>query len=107
MSPMEMLHEIVAADKAARARTDSAVREKESFDERLSGLGKEVGEGERNRVQKEIDAARARSDVERERRLGELDRQSDERMENMRSRFEAEKNDRVEAMFRMVVGLDD
>lgn len=107
MSPMEMLHEIVAADKAARARTDSAVREKESFDERLSGLKKEVGDGERRRVQKDIDAARAQSDAERDRRLEELDRQSEERMAHMRSRFDAEKQDCVEAMFRMVVGLDD
>lgn len=104
---MEALHEIVAADKAARERTENAEWEKDSFDERLRELGRTISEGAMERAQKEIDAARAQSESALARTLEELDRQCGEAMEDMKARFAAKKDEGVEAMFRMVVGLDD
>lgn len=107
MDAMEALHEIVAADKAARERTENAEWEKDSFDERLRELGRTISEGAMERAQKQIDAARAQSESALARTLEELDRQCGEAMEDMKARFAAKKDEGVEAMFRMVVGLDD
>lgn len=104
---MEALHEIVAADKAARERTENAEWEKDSFDERLRELGHKISEGAMERAQKQIDAARAQSESALARTLGELDRQCGEAMESMKAQYAAKKDEGVETMFRMVVGLDD
>lgn len=107
MNDMEALHEIVAADKAARERTKNAAWEKDSFDERLRELGRAISEGAMERAQKEVDAARRQSESALARTLEELDRQCGEAMESMKARFAAKKDEGVETMFRLVVGLDD
>lgn len=107
MDAMEALHEIVAADKAARERAENAAWEKDSFDERLQQLGHEISESAMERVQKEINAARRQSETALARTLEELDRECREAMEGMKARFAAKKDEGVEAMFRMVVGADD
>ena len=107
MNAMEALHEIIAADKAARERTEQAAREKDSFDERLKALGEEIGAGAMDRARQEIEAARGRSESAMSRTLEALDRECAAAMDTMKAKYTAKKDEGVEAMFRMVVGLDD
>lgn len=107
MTDMEILHEIVAADKAARQRVEAARQEKETFDERLEELSRELKEGLMEKTRRDVEAARQQAESSAAEKLAALDEECGEAMERMRRQFAQRKAAGVDQVFRMVVGLDD
>lgn len=107
MEPMETLHEIVAADKAARMRCAAVRQENDGFDAKLENLRRELTETEMARAERDVAQARERSVAAAGETLAALDRQCEQALSDMEGRFTAEKDRWAERIFRMVVGLDE
>ena len=107
MEPLEVLHEIVEADKAARKRVADALQERESFTNRLEDLRREITETEMSHAREAIDAARLRAEESIETERAAILQECDENVRALKQRFEEKKDEGVEKLFRLVVGLDD
>ncbi len=107
MEAMEVLHQIVAADREARQRLADARQESESFDRRLETLERELAESAMERAEKDVAAARDASRAASEAALSALDQERATAVEFMKRRFAERKDEGVEKLFRAVIGLDD
>ncbi len=107
METMEMLHEIAAADRAARERYEAARRERDGFDGRLGELALKAQEEAMRRARQDVEAERQRAHAASEEALGALDREFEAEQAALKERFAAHKDAGVEEMLRMVVGQDD
>lgn len=107
MEAMEILHRIVAADRAARERCEAAQQERDSFEERLEALRREAGDSAMELARREVEAAQSALAEKAAAETAALEEACRRDTEALRARFAAGKDAGVERMFRMVVGKDD
>lgn len=107
MDDMQVLHEILAAERAARETVEKARRERVDLQRSLETICRDMEREASAAAQEEIE--RARRDVlkEAEAALEELDRRYESELSALEERAAAGQELWAEKLFRMVVGLDD
>lgn len=105
--PMDVLRQIVAADKAARRRVEKAGRDKENFDARLEKMSRSMQSRLEAENRRELDQIRAASEKETAEQLAQREQEQEREMARLQKIFAERRAEGVEKMFRMVVGLDD
>ena len=107
MEPMEVLHEIVAADKKAREAYDRALRRSQNLDGALNRLRGKLEAEAMDRAKRDVDEARTKALAEAQSAMDALEEQYRRELASLEERFQARREETVERMFRIVVGLDD
>jgi hypothetical protein len=102
---MEALHQIVAADRAARVRYANLRQDNDSFELRLEKLSRQLTDEALAQAQQAVDQAEAASVADAAQTLAALDDQCQKALTDMEARFAAEKDRCVDEMFRIAVGL--
>jgi hypothetical protein len=105
MEPMEALHQIVAADRAARVRYDNLRQDNDSLDVRLEALSRTLTDEALEQASAAVEQARAASVADASEMLAALDEQCEAALATMESQFDERKDQCVEQMFRIAVGL--
>jgi hypothetical protein len=105
MESMEALHQIVAADRAARARYASQRQDNDSFDARLETMSRTLTEQALTQAQKDVDQAKEASVAAAAETLAALDDQYKQSLEQLEAQFAQGKEQCVDKMFRIAVGL--
>ena len=107
MEQMQILHEIIAAERAARDEVTEARREKADFDRNLESLRHQLETEAVARAKEDVEAARAEELSRVQTELEQLRAAHEEALAALDSRFRAGRDEWAEKIFRMVVGLDD
>jgi hypothetical protein len=102
---MEALHQIVAADRAARARYAGQRQDNDSIDVRLETMSRTLTDQALAQAQKDVDEARAASVEAAAETLAALDEQYRQSLAQLETKFAQEKEQCVDEMFRIAVGL--
>ena len=107
MEPMEVLHEIVAADRQARKAYEKAQDQSLAFDSNLDILRRKLENQAMRRAKGEVEDARKQALVDARSAMDGLEEQYRSQLAALTERYQARREDTVERMFRLVVGLDD
>lgn len=107
MEEMQVLHEIIAAEREAREAVEKARRERADFDRSLAGLRRDMEARAEEKAREDIERARASVLKESEAALAQMQRQYEAEQAALESKFTAGRDVWAEQIFRMVVGLDD
>lgn len=107
MEQLQILHEIIAAERAARDEVTAARREKADFDRNLESLRHQLEAEAIARAKEDVEAARAEELSRVQTELEQLRVAHETELAALNSRFQAGRDEWAEKIFRMVVGLDD
>lgn len=105
MEAMEVLHRIVAADRQAREVYDRARQESRDFDVNLDRLRRELADKAMDRAKADVDRARQEAVTQAQQEIDALDEQYRRQLEALTARFQARRDETVETMFQMTVGI--
>lgn len=107
MEQLQILHEIIAAERSAREDVQKARREKADFDRNLESLRRQLEAEAVTRAKADVEEAR-RAELSRvQSELEQLGAAHERELAALDSRFETGRDEWAEKIFRMVVGLDD
>ncbi len=107
MEAINVLQEILKADRAGRDALAQARREKEDFLRDREVLRRQAEERASARAEADVKEGRARELSAAESALKALEEKQEYRLKSLRGSCEAGKEEWAETLFRMVVGLDD
>ncbi len=107
MEDMQILHEILAAEQAAREAVEKVRQEGESLPRRLESIRRDMEQEATASARQDIEEARRAALASAECVLEELDRQYDRELGALEERFAAGQEAWAEQIFRIVVGLAD
>ena len=105
MEPMEVLHQIVAADRQARLKIDRAQGENRAFDGNFDKLRRDLADQAMAQAEKDVVRAREEAIAQAGQQIEQLQAQFAVQLEELTARFQARREQTVEKMFRMTVGL--
>ena len=103
MDAMEILQRIVAADKAARERYQTAQAQAESSENRAGQLEQEMKQRASEKARQAAQDERQRLLDEAGQTIKELDAENAQKLDALKQQFETHKADYAQAMFRMVI----
>lgn len=106
MEPMEVLHEIVAADRKARLQLDRAQKENTAFDGNLDKLRRDLADQAMAQAERDVSRAREEAIAQAGQQIEKLQEQYARQLEALTARFQARREETVETMFQMTVGLE-
>ena len=106
MESMELLHEILAAEKKARTSCEQARRESGAVAENAEALRRRAEDEAMEKARHQLEAAEKEALSSVEDALREEDRRHRETMDKMAAQFAANRDACAERMFRMAVGLE-
>ena len=107
MEAMEVLHEIVAADRQARQAYERAQSRNRDFDSNLDILRRRLENQAMDRARREVEQARTKALADAKSAMDGLEEQYRRELAALEERFLARRDETAERMFRIVVGLDD
>ena len=107
MEQLQILHEIIAAERSAREEVMAARREKADFDRNLESLRRQLEDEAVARAKEDVEAARTEELSRVQWELEQLSAAHEEALRALDGRFRAGRDEWAEKIFRMVVGLDD
>lgn len=107
MEQLQILHEILAAERSAREDVASARREKVEIDREQECLRQRLKEDAEARAREAIEAARGEELSRVKAELEQLRVAHEEELDSLERRFRDGRDLWTEKIFRMVVGLDD
>lgn len=107
MEQLQILHEIIAAERSARDEVTAARREKADFDRNLESLRHRLEAEAIARAKEDVEAARAEELSRVQTELEQLRAAHETELSSLDSRFQAGRDEWAEKIFRIVVGLDD
>ena len=106
MTPMETLHEIVAAEHTAREEYDNVIRQQAGFDEFLEKKTEEMRREYFDKADLEISEAEKTAVIGADAQIKLLDQTLKSEMDAQRLRFEKNKQALADKIFDLVVGKD-
>ena len=106
MDAMEVLHEIVAADRQARQALEQAQRQSMEFDGNLERMRQELKVQAMDRARADVERARKEAVAQAQSEIDALETRHRRQMKELSVRFEVEREKTVEKMFRLTVGLE-
>ena len=104
MTPMETLHEIVAAEHTAREEYDKVVRQQEGFNEFLENRTQEMRKEYFDKADAEIAETEKTAVAGADAQIRLLDQTLRSEMDTQRLRFEKNKQALADKIFDLVVG---
>lgn len=107
MEQLQILHEIIAAERSARDQVTAARREMADFDRNLESLRRQLEAEAVARAKEDVEAARAEELSRVQSELEQLRAAHEKELQTLEGRFLAGRDEWAEKIFRMVVGLDD
>lgn len=107
MEQLQILHEILAAERSAREDVASARREKAEIDRDQECLRQRLKEDAEARAREAIEEARGEELSRVQAELEQLRVAHEEKLASLERRFRDGRDVWTEKIFRMVVGLDD
>lgn len=107
MEQLQILHEILAAERSAREDVASARREKAEIDRDQECLCQRLKEDAEARAREAIEEARGEELSRVQAELEQLRVAHEEKLASLERRFRDGRDVWTEKIFRMVVGLDD
>lgn len=107
MEAMAALHQIVAADRKARAEYSRMENQHNTFDGKRDILRRQMEEQAMAVARREVAAARAKAHADARSAIVGIEEQYRKDLDALTKRYEAHKDETAERMFRIVVGLDD
>ncbi len=107
MDQLEILHEIIAAERTAREEVRQVRREQVDFDRNLESLRRRLEAEAVERAGEDVELSRAEELSRVQAELEQLRAAQEKELADLEARFTAGKDQWAEKIFRMVVGLDD
>lgn len=107
MEQLQILHEIIAAERSARDRVTEARREMADFERNLESLRRQLETEAVTRAKEDVEAARATELARVQSEMEQLRIAHESDLQRLDARFQAGRDEWAERIFRMVVGLDD
>lgn len=105
MEDKDMLRAIVQADRSARERVDAAGRREKLLSGSFSEIYAAAEKKAMDKARQETEKLRAQTDNAAAQRMAALDREQADALAALDRAFEAKKDECVERIFRMTVGL--
>lgn len=107
MDQLEILHEIIAAERTAREEVRQVRREQVDFDRNLESLRRRLEAEAVERAGEDVELSRAEELSRVQAELEQLRAAQEKELADLEARFTAGKDQWAEKIFRMVVGQDD
>lgn len=107
MEQLQILHEIIAAERAARDDVAAARREKADFYRNMESLRHRLETEAIARAKEDVEAARSEELSRVQTELEQLRATHETELSALESRFQAGRDEWAEKIFRIVVGLND
>jgi len=107
MEQLQILHEIIAAERSAREEVTAARREKADFDRNLELLRRQMESEAVARAKEDVEKARTEELSRVQTELEQLRTEHEKQLSALDDRFREGRDLWAEKIFRMVVGLDD
>ncbi len=106
MEPMEVLCQIVAADRQAREAFRLAQGQDRDLDGQINRLRREMSCQALDKAKKDVAAAKDAAVAEARSAMDELEDQYARELAALTERYESRREETAERMFRMTVGLE-